>query len=160
MNLYEVDKEIMNCIDTETGEVLDSERLNALMLEREKKIEGVSLWIKNLRAEAEAYKAEKDVFAQREKKALAKAESLKNWLYWALDGEKFSTNKVAVSFRRSEAVQVQEDEFMKYVQASGRDDLVTYKDPAPNKTAIKEAIKAGCKVGGCELVERKSMTIK
>ena len=76
-SLYEIDQAIMECLDWETGEILDAERLNALQMERQDKVESVALWIKNLSADAIAYKAEKDAFAEREKATLKKIESLK-----------------------------------------------------------------------------------
>ena len=63
--LYEIDAGILSCIDVETGEVLDPEKLEALQMEREEKIESVALWYKNLCSDAEAYKAEKQAFASR-----------------------------------------------------------------------------------------------
>ena len=56
MKLYEIDEAILGCIDTETGEVIDPERLTALQMERTEKIEGVALWIKDIKAEIEAEK--------------------------------------------------------------------------------------------------------
>lgn len=153
-NLYEIDQAIMACIDYETGEILDVERLDALQMERQEKVESVALWIKNLSADAVAYKAEKEAFAEREKAALKKIESLKNWLSWALDGQKFSTWRCAVTFRKSEAVEIEDDcKLPQYLL----NEKVTY---TPNKTAIKEAIKAGEEIAGCKLVERMNPTIK
>ena len=56
-SLYEIDQAIMACLDFETGEILDADRLNALQMERQDKVESVVLWIKNLAADAIAYKA-------------------------------------------------------------------------------------------------------
>ena len=52
--LYEIDNDILACVDKETGEIVDTEKLESLEIEREKKIEGVILWRKDLMAEAEA----------------------------------------------------------------------------------------------------------
>ena len=41
--LYEIDNEILACVDLETGEVIDTERLDALQMEREKKVEAVAM---------------------------------------------------------------------------------------------------------------------
>ena len=153
-SLYEIDKSIMECLDFETGEILDAERLNALQMERQEKVESVALWVKNLSADAVAYKAEKEAFAEREKAAQKKIESLKNWLSWALEGQKFSTWRCAVTFRKSEAVEI-EDEAM--LPPEMKTEKITY---SPNKTAIKEAIKAGTEIPGCKLVERMNPTIK
>ena len=47
MKLYEIDNAILECIDMETGEIIDIDKLNELELERESKIEGVAGWIKD-----------------------------------------------------------------------------------------------------------------
>ena len=46
--LYEIDRAIMNCCNQETGEMIDQEALDALMMQRTEKLESVALWIKNL----------------------------------------------------------------------------------------------------------------
>lgn len=153
-SLYEIDFEIMNCIDFETGEVVDVEKLTELQMEREHKIESVALWVKNLRAEAAAYKAEKDAFAKREKKAKNKVESLEKWLTNALNGEKLTTNRVAVSFRKSKRVEVLDDS---KIPENYMTETVTI---APDKKGIREAIEYGLKVPGCELVERNNIQIE
>ena len=47
MTLYEIDNAILDCIDLETGEIIDVDKLNELQLEKETKIENVALWIKD-----------------------------------------------------------------------------------------------------------------
>ena len=42
-SLYEIDQEILDCVDAESGEILDVEKLDALQMERERKLEGVAL---------------------------------------------------------------------------------------------------------------------
>ena len=159
MKLYEIDNAILECIDFETGEIVDTDRLEALKMEREAKIENVALWIKDLKAEAEAIKAEKLALAERQKVAENKAESLKKWLAYALDGEKFSTARCSVSFRKSQKVEVTE-EGLENLMKSGNDALLTYKAPEPNKKAIAEAIKDGLNVRGVQLVQNVSTIIK
>ena len=89
--LYDIDQEILDCVDMETGEILDSEKLDALQMEREQKLEGVALWIKDLNAEAEAVKAEADKLTARKRALDNKITGLKMWLLTALDGEKLKT---------------------------------------------------------------------
>jgi len=159
--LYEIDQQILDCIDMETGEILDAEKLNELQMERDEKIEKVALWYKNLVSDATAYKTEKEAFAEREKAAKNKADSLKKWLEFALGGAKMTTEKVAISFRRSEAVEIEdEDEIITFAITNDRDDLLTYKSPSPNKTAIKAALKDGQSIIGAQLVERQNIQIK
>ena len=150
--LYEIDKEITSCVDAETGEIIDPQRLEELRMERERKIENVALWIKNLKADLVAYKSEKEAFAEREKQTKEKIDSLSTWLTNALDGKKFDTTKVAVSFRKSKAVNILDEksipmEFMRI-------------KVEPDKTAIREALKRELQVPGAALIENRNISIK
>lgn len=158
MKLYEIDNAILECIDLETGEIIDIDKLNDLQLERETKIENVACWIKDLKAEAEAIKTEKQALAERQKVAENKAESLKKWLAYALQGEKFKTPKCAISFRKTEAVEITDEGLNTLMKE--HDELLTYKAPEPNKTAIKQALKDGLSVEGVQLVQNTSTIIK
>ena len=153
-NLFEINKAILDCLDMETGEVIDVEALDALMLEREEKMENIALWIKNLLSDAAAYKAEKESFADREKKATAKAESLKRYLTAALDGQKFKTTRCEVGFSKSVKTEVFD---LEKVPREFVTEEVTLK---PDKNAIKDAIKAGQEIDGCRLVENLNIRIK
>lgn len=159
MKLYEIEDAILECIDMETGEVIDIDRLNELQMEREAKIENVACWIKDLKAEAEAIKAEKMALAKRQQVAENKSESLKNWLAYALDGRKFKTARCAVSFMKTEAVEVT-PEGLENLMRGGCDELLTYEQPKPNKTAIKAALKDGLNVEGVRLTQNTSTIIK
>ena len=59
MTIFDIDEAILNLVDEETGEVVDIEALEALEMERDKKVSNIACWIKQLDAEAEAIKAEK-----------------------------------------------------------------------------------------------------
>ena len=152
-NLYEIDNAILECIDAETGELIDYERFESLQMERNQKIENVACWIKNLQADALAFKAEKDAFAEREKSAKNKIESLKKWLLFAL-GQKFSTTKCAVSFRRSEQVEIVD------LEAVPKELVTETVEIKPDKMAIKALLKDGQTVNGCQLVENYNTQIK
>ena len=159
MTIYEIDNEIMNCVDMETGEVIDTDKLNDLQMERDAKIENVACWIKELKAEAEAIRNERQALAERQRVAENKAESLKNWLAYALNGEKFKTSKCSISYRNSESVEVTEEGLEALMRE--HEDLLTYKTPEPNKKAIKDAIKNdGLTVAGVQLVQKTSTIIK
>ena len=158
MTIYEINEQILNCIDPETGEIIDIDKLNELELERDAKIENVACWIKELKAEAEAIKAEKLALAERQKVAENKAESLKKWLAYALQGEKFKTAKCSVSFRKTESVEVTDEGLSNLMKE--HDELLTYKAPEPNKTAIKQALKDGLSVEGVQLIQNTSTIIK
>ena len=153
MTIYEIDQAIMNCVDLETGEIIDMEQLDKLQMERDAKIENVACWIKELKAEAEALNAEKQAFAKRQKVAENKMESLKKWLAYALNGQAFKATRASVSFRKSQAVEIADIYKLD-------ENYLRYKEPEADKTAIKEAIKAGKTVAGATLVENTSVIIK
>lgn len=153
MKLFEINEEIMKCVDVETGEIIDEVKLQQLQMARDIKIENIACWIKNILSDAEALKAQKQVFADRQKAAENKAESLKRYLSKVLEGQKFTTDKVAVSFRKTSSVNVKDITQLK-------EEYLKYADPTPDKTAIKNAIKAGKDVAGAEIVEGQSISIK
>ena len=153
-NLYEIDQGILGCIDLETGEVIDPERLESLQMARDLKLEGVACWIKNLLSDADAIKAEKDALADREARCRKKAEDLKKWLAEALGGQKFSTAKCAVSFRKSTKLEVLDEDI---IPRAYMVETVSYK---PDKQLIKEILKDGQTVMGCCLVENQNIQIK
>lgn len=152
MTLYEINAEISACIDGETGEVIDFDRLSGLAMERENKLEGVALWIKNLEATAKAVKAERDALKERQEQAERKALMLREWLSGALDGEKMETPKVKVSYRKSTAVEVDDRLPKKWCSKK-----IVY---TPDKIAIKTAIQNGKKITGAKIVERQNIQIK
>lgn len=152
MKLYEIDQRITECFDAETGEVLDEEKLNVLEMERSKKLENVACYIKDLKADIEAIKTEEKTLAQRRKTLEHKVDGLKNWLFFALDGQKLTTPKCAVSYRHSQSIEVPDlkkldPEFIHYQQSA-------------DKTAIKKRIKEGFDVTGAELVDKLNLVIK
>lgn len=158
MNLYEINDAIMDCIDADTGEVIDIEALNSLSMKRDTKIENLACWYKNLMADAEALKAEKNAFAEREKAAKNKAESIKRYLSSVLDGKKFATEKCALSFRKSESVEVSDmDAFMDNDNAEM---YLKYAEPTVNKAELKKALKTGATFKGASLNSNLNIQIK
>ena len=158
MNLYQINEEIENCIDAETGEILDVEALNSWSIERNKKIENLACWYKNLMADAEALKAEKNAFAEREKTAKNKAESIKRYLSTVLDGEKFTTDKCALSFRKSESVEILDLEA--FMSDDKAENYLKYSEPTINKAELKKALKQGEEFKGVLLSSNSNIQIK
>ena len=152
-SLYEINAEIEGCVDMETGEILDIEKLEELQIEFDEKVENIALWVKNLNAEAEAVKKEKDVLAARQKACENKAQGLKNYLSSFLNGQKFKTARVSISYRKSESVEISDvsaldPEYYKVVQ------------PEADKTKIKNAIKNGTSLAGVSLIEKQNIQIR
>ena len=160
MTLWEIDKRISDIlevgmhIDEETGEVFLPEDLDLLNIERDEKIEGIALYVKNLKAEADAIHTEIDSLKDRAESKKKKAERLAQYLSSVLCGKKFETAKASLSFRKSSVVQINNEllvpeEFMKVKT-----------EKKPDKSAIANRIKCGEFVPGCELVEKNNLQIK
>ncbi len=158
MTLYEIDKDIQVLIN-EDGEIEDIERFDALVMERNKKIENVGCWVKNLTAEVAAMKEEKKRLEDRIKSKDRMIDSLEWWLDKALDGQKFESPRVAISYRKSKAVEIQDEAVFKawamdYAPALLK---VTY---TIDKTGVKNYIAGGAECPCAEIAERKSMQVK
>ena len=160
--LYEIDQDILDCVDTETGEILDTKKLDALQMEREDKLEGVALWIKDLRAEAWAVKEEADKLTARKNALENKIEGLKGWLLFALNGEKLKTPRCNVYYTHNKRLAVEDEakliEFLQTLKDPER--FLRFKDPELRKDELKTALKDGTIIPGASLEETESVVIK
>ena len=169
MNIYEIDNEfatkmneLLEIFDEETGEVTDIDRfeelkkaLDDLAEERKQKISNVACWYKSLVAEAEAIKTEKQNLAKRQQATENKAESLKKYLEYALQGEKFEDARCKISYRTSESVTFADG--FDYSKLPTEFQKVTVE---PNKVELKKAIKDGQGFAGVFLQKKTSTIIK
>lgn len=159
--LYEINSAILECCDMETGEILDCERLEQLQLEKGQKIEGVALYIKNLDAEAAALKAEETALAERRKAKENKAKRLKEYLADALNGQKFETARVRLSFRTSTGVEISDElALLTWLEKNYQDQCIKYKMPEISKSEVGKLLKAGQEMPGAALVERSNLQMK
>ncbi len=166
MTLYEIDYQIrqfldnmMDAVDEETGEVLDIDpsKLEELNEAREQKLENITLYIKNLDAEAKAIKEEEKNLKERRERAEKKAERLRNLLSDSIlnaGDDHFETSRCSVTFRASDTVEIDDMDLIDEAYIK----VVT--DYKPDKTAIKKAIQAGIKIDGCHLESHNNIQIK
>lgn len=162
MTLYDIDNRLRNFepqVDEETGELLNAADLDALNMEREAKIEGVALWVKELDAEASAIKAEREALTERQRAKERKRDSLKRYLDYALQGQKFETAKCRISYRKTTIVSIGEL-FEPWAKANAPELLRITEKVEPDKAAIKEAIKGGMELVDAELVDGVSLSVK
>lgn len=156
MKLYDIDIEIRNLLSqaNDDGEISDdvADRLTELAIAREAKIEGAACFVKELDAEAVAIRNEEKALADRRKALESKAEHITNWLDYVLGGEKFSTPRVALSYRSSKAVEVTDVTLLPA-------DYVRTKIE-PDKVALAADLKAGQAIPGAYLIERRRLQIK
>ena len=158
--LYEINadlEQILTQVDEETGELLiDPVALDALTLERTEKLEGMALLVKNWAAEAAAIKAEEDALKERRQRLEKHSARLTQRLQDVLAGEKLETPRVAVSWRKSKSVEIDEAVFWE----NPAEMFIRYKEPEVNKKAVTDALKDGAVIPGAALVEKLNMTIK
>lgn len=161
-NLFDINRALIeaweSAVDPDTGEISEDSYsvIEQLEMERDTKIENIGCWIKNLEADAAAIKAEAKAMSDRAKAAEKKAEGLRGYLAAILAGEKWSSPKVAISWRKSVAVEIDEAELPELPEQY----LRTKTTIEPDKTAIKDALKAGEYIEGCRLVEKNNISIK
>lgn len=151
-NLFDYDKAIDECMDEE-GNVIDAELKAYLEEYRDEAIEGVAMGIKEAKAEAEAIKAEEKALAQRRKVRENKANGLMKYLSDYLAGRKFSTPKVAISYRKSEVIEIADLNAVP-------DEFLAPQPPKVDKVGLKKAVKGGAVIDGVTIVEKQNIQIK
>lgn len=163
MTLYEINQQILDCIDIETGEIIDVDRLDSLQMERDEKVGNIAAFIKNLSAESKAIKAEEDALAARRKSADKKIKDLKDYLAAALNGQKFKDARCSVYFSRSApAVRFANDDergFVEWAKEHAPEYLV-YAEPTVNKTKLKDDINSGLEFSKASLESSTYIVIK
>jgi len=162
MNLFQIDEQLQRCVklessdnyvDTETGEIIDTAAIEQLEMDRDTKIRNIACWIKNLESDEKALADQIKTFTARKNAAKNKRESLKSYLAAFLAGKKWQNSEVAISWRKSESVEVEEG-------AAIPEQYLRYKEPEINKAQLKADLKAGAVVHGCQLVTKNNIQIK
>lgn len=167
MQLYEIDGRIAQVIengfalDEATGEVFTCDELEELEASREAKLEAVGLFVKDLSAEVDAFKAEEKALTERRKAKERRMEQLKYYLAFSMQthgDKKLDTPKVRLSFRKSTRTEITDeklvpDEF-KTVET------VVKIDKKKLGAAIDEAAKDGNAIDGAVRITSQSLIIK
>lgn len=153
MKLYEINEEILDCIDMETGEIIAPEKLESLQMDKHEKLRNIAFVALNATADAKAYEEQEKKFAARKKAAKATVEWAKATLTRELGGEKMKEAEFTVSYRKSEAVEIADE-------AAVPDEFRIPQPDKIDKTAIKAALKGGAVIAGAQIVERQNIQIK
>ena len=167
MRLYEIAQEYEAFIAAvEAGEIPEeavADTLESITSMIEEKADNIACLIKNTMAEAEAIKAEEKALAERRKQKENLVDRLKTYLADTLTGAgyaKLETARNKLTFRKSESVAVEDEgAFIEWAR-KGRDDLLTYKEPTLNKTAIKKALAAGEQIAGARIESKINLQLK
>lgn len=154
MKLFEINEELENLIDHETGEVLDIEAFENLKMARTEKLQNIALLFKNMKSDIAQLKEQEKEFADRRKRAEKTAEWCKETLARELNGEKLDDEKkrFKISWRKSEKVEITNEDI---VPAEFIKQTISF-----DKLAMKDAMKNGNVINGAQLVETQSIQIK
>lgn len=150
--LYEIKQDILDCIDMETGEITDPERLEQLQIDKHEKLRNIAFVAINASADITAYR-------EQEKRFTAKRKAAEKTLTWAketlareLAGQKMKEAEFTISYRPSEVVEIDDDADLpaEFIKMKSEWD----------KAAIKEALKEGAVFDGCRLVQKQNIQIR
>lgn len=139
-----------------------ADTLEAITGSLEDKVDSIACILKGMEADMAAIKAEEDRLKARRQVKAAAYDRLKQYLSDSLQRagmDKLETARNRITFRKSEKVVCDEAVFLAWA-TENRDDLLTYKAPEANLTAIKAAIKEGAEVVGAVLCENRNIQIK
>lgn len=141
-------------VDGETGEVFDSSYLDNLHMEKEKKVDNIACWAKELRMEARNCRDVAEAYIKRARQAEKKADSLESYLATWIPGEKMDTKRCQIRWRKSNKTVIKDP-----LQIP-KDYIKVKTEEVIDKTRIKKAILSGTAVPGAELVESQNVQIK
>lgn len=157
----EIDERLLALVD-EDGEILDLHEFEQLNMEREKKIENMCRWVQDLRDTQKNLRDEIERLQGLKRAAERKEERLSEFVTAILNGEKFKTPLVSVSYRVSVAVDIEnEDDVRRFAERHDQyEDILRYKTPEISKPEVKRLLQSGVVIPGATIVNRTNTVIK
>lgn len=143
-------------VDEETGEI-EPATLESVQIASEEKIIATAMYIRRLDALNKATKETIQSLQERVSADSKRIEALKWLMTKAMDSLQYTEVKspeVTLRFRKSSSVEITDSESLP------EQFLRTKTVVEPDKTAIKNALKAGEKIQGAQLVESRNLQIK
>lgn len=143
-------------VDEETGEI-EPATLESVQIASEEKIIATAMYIRRLDALNKATKETIQDLQERVSADSKRIEALKWLMTKAMDSLQYTEVKspeVTLRFRKSSSVEITDSESLP------EQFLRTKTVVEPDKTAIKNALKAGEKIQGAQLVESRNLQIK
>ena len=143
-------------VDEETGEI-EPATLESVQIASEEKIIATAMYIRRLDALNKAKKETIQDLQERVSADSKRIEALKWLMTKAMDSLQYTEVKspeVTLRFRKSSSVEITDSESLP------EQFLRTKTVVEPDKTAIKNALKAGEKIQGAQLVESRNLQIK
>lgn len=137
-----------------------ADTFEALDGEIEEKADNIACIIKELEAQADAIEVQENVLNARKLSKRGNAKRLKELLssqMQRLDKKKIETDRNVISFRKSTALVIEDEEAFKAMHADLCEREVKVKIP---RKAIAELINSGAEVSGAMLETRQNISIK
>lgn len=168
MTLYDINQNRLEFLErVASGEIPEeaiADTLASMDGEFDDKVDDTACFIKSLLSEAQGIKAESDALLERYDTKKHKAEKLTDYLFqeFKFAGKtKVETARNVLQIKiNPPAVQIANIEsFVLWAKGSAVD-LLTFKEPLPDKQAIKQALQNGDVVPGAELVRGEKLAIK
>lgn len=169
MKLYEISEQL-RAFQTlaEDGyyedEQVVKDTLESIQMEFDAKIENIACMYKGLNAEADAIDAEIKSLSERASRIRKTCDWLKDYMsanLRSIGQSKFETPRVRLSFRKSESLQVTNEEVLFAACRAWDENLVKVERVVKfDKKSIKQAIKDGAPLDGAEIITTQNMQIK
>ena len=145
MKLYEISETRLRFLEAiESGEIPEeaiADTLAGIDGEFDEKADDIACYIKTLLSESQAIKAEIDTLTERAAAKKHKADKLTDYLFqqFKLSGKvKLETARNVLAIRKNPpSVQIENEESFVVWAKGNNADLLTFKDPTPNKVARK-----------------------
>ena len=152
-SFYEINQDILDCVDQDTGEILDEDKLRGLQMEKTEKIASMARWVKDLRVESEALKDEIAKLTARKKAAENKQDRLKAIIMDELGGKKFKDSTVSIYYGSSQSVEIDDGAVIPEL-------YLEYVAPKINRKELLRDLKLGNKFNGIHLIENQHIVIR
>lgn len=162
MTIFEIEKELRTLLNQmefeaeETGEINESLflKIKQLEIDREKKREGLALYVKELKGQESFISNEMDKLKKKKDSIQREMEYLKNLLIFDLEGKKFKTPLVSCFYRNTSSVAIDNEEL---VPDEYKTQVIETKI---SKEAIKKDLVSGKEISGVTLTEKTSLIIR
>lgn len=150
MTLYDINKDLRDSIDEETGEILDVDLFERLQVDRDEKLCNIALLAKNKKAEIEMIKGEEEKLRKKRKAA-------ENTLAWCRetlfdevpDGQKLKDPCGRFTVYHGETTEVRITDIDAIPKEWVREPTAAERERLINKVGLKEALwKRGEKIPG------------
>lgn len=169
MTLYEIGQAYQYFLEQiEAGEIPEEaiqDTLDGIEGDFREKADNIACMIKNLESQVSAMKAEEQSLSARRKVRESRIRQLKDFLCSSMleiNLKKIETTRNLIFLRKSPpSIKIEHvPSFIEWAQGNNQDALLTYRDPEPSKTRIKEYLDSGGEIPGVSVEQKQGLQIK